>query len=406
MRRALTLLACLLSFVCFAEPGDGVLSAAEKMRQDAAEKLPHVKAALGCKVLYDGIIFPKVLTTLPPEQEKELLGILAQLQMARQLNHIHDYDIDCDVDQIFTYLICTAPDGKQYSVDEDFIGFVGDTGDMSDCKDYELPDEKTYLRFCELVNWKNNKEAAFKSIVEANREYMAKKARELSDLHRASKCRLICRRENGDEDIPLSPEEESEILSILPRLQLAPAEVVIEGEVARAPGRYFILTCGDKEVELNPSHQIRPLCRQNERDNFPYVLDIAPYMLDDASFTRLLQLAHEDTLQAKGVCIYIGDKPHIESLKRAVAHIGYTLKDLDVKSNMRQTNPMPTRILSLSKNDKRQEAQLYLDATGEIYALFLTEKNSSPKSKGAATNRFNMLHIESKKIYGINHNDE
>lgn len=392
----LTLLACLLSFICFAEPGDGVLSAAEQMRQAAAEKLPHVKAAQGCKVLYEGIIFPSVLITLPPEQEKELLGILAQLQMARQLNHIHDYDIDYADDQIFITLICTAPDGKRYSVDVDFIGFVGDTGDMSDCKDYELPDEKTYLRFWELVNWKNNKEAAFKSIVEANREYMAKKARELSDLQRASKCRLICCRENGDEHIPLSPEEESEILSILPRLQLAPAEVVIEDKGKRVPGRYFILTCGDKELELDPYHLIRPLCKENERDKFPYVLDTAPYMLDSASFTRLLQLAHEDILQAKGVCVYIGDKPHIESLKRAVAHIGYTLEDMDVKSNM------PIRILSLSKNDNRQEAQLYLDATGEVYALYLTEKNSSPKSKGAATNRFNMLHIESKKIYGSN----
>ena len=394
MRRALTLLAFLLSFVCFAEPGDGVMSAEEKMRQDAVEKLPYVKAAQGCKVLYEGIMFPKVLTTLPPEQEKELLGILAQLQMARQLNHIHDYDIDYADEQIFTYLICTAPDGKQHPVDVDFIGYVGDTRGMSDCKDYELPDEKTYLRFCELVDWENNKDAATKSIIEANREYMAKKTLDLCDLHRASKCRLICRRENGDEAIPLSPEEESEILSILSRLQLAPAEVVIEDKGEQTPGYYFILTCGDKELELNP-YQIRPLRLQNSWDS-------SPYMLDSASLMRLHQLAHEDTVQANVVRVYIGDKPHIETLKRAVAHIGYTLKDLDVKSNMRQTYLMPTRILSLSKDDKRQEAQLYLDAAGEVYALFLTEKSPSPKPKGDTTDSFNMLHIESKKIYGSN----
>ena len=391
MRRALTLLACLLSFVCFAEPGDGVLSAAEKIRQDAAEALVHIKAAQECKVQYDGIMIPKILITLPPEQEKELLGILARLQMARQLNHIHDYDIDYADEQIFTYLICTAPDGKQYSVDVDFIGFVGDTGDMSDCKDYELPDEKTYLRFCRLVN---NKDAATKSIIEANREYMAKKTLELCDLHRASKCRLIYRRENEDEDIPLSPEEESEILSILPRLQLAPAEVVIEDKGERDPGWYFILTCGDKEVELKP-FQIRPLSLQNSWYN-------SPYMLDSASLTRLHQLAHELTSQASHVYISVGDKPHIESLKRAVAHIGYTLKDLDVKSNMRQTYLMPTRILSLSKDDNHQEAQFYLDATGKVYALYLTDKKPSPKPKGDTTDRFNRLRISSHKINGSN----
>ena len=385
MRKALTLLACLLSFVCFAEPGDGVLSAAEKMRQDAAEKLPYVKAAQGYKVLYVNCRH-SVSNTLPPEQEKELLGILAQLQMARQLNHIHDYDIDYADEQIFTYLICTAPDGKQYSVDVDFIGFVGDTGDMSDCKDYELPDEKTYLRFCRLVE--NNKDAATKSIVEANREYMAKKALDLCDLHRASKCRLIYRRENEDEDIPLSPEEESEILSILPRLQLAPAEVVIEDKGERDPGWYFILTCGDKEVELKP-FQIRPLSLQNSWYN-------SPYMLDSASLTRLHQLAHEMTSQASHVYISVGDKPHIESLKRAVAHIGYTLEDMDVKIDV------PIRIFSLSKNDNQQEAQLYLDATGKVYALYLTDKNPSPKPKGDTTNRFNKLRIRSHKINGSN----
>ena len=394
MRRVLTLLACLLSLPCFAEPEDGLLPAAEQHRQDAEKLLPYVKAAQGCKVRYDSMMSPSVLTTLPPEQEKELLGILAQLQMARQQNQIFHCDIDYADDHIFTLLVCTAPDGKQYSVDEEFIGFVGDTGSMSDCKDYELPDKETYLRFCQLVDYENNKDAAAKSIVEANREYMAKKVLELCDLHRASKCRLIYRRENGDEEIPLSPEEESEVLSILPRIQLAPAETVIENKAKRAPGRYFILTCGDKELELKP-YQVRPMSLQNK-------WNASPYMLDGASTVRLYQLAHEMSSHATWVSLGVGDKPHIETLKRAVAHIGYTMKDLDVKSQMQQLCPMPTRILSLSKENSPQEAHLYLNADGEIYALFLTNKNPSPKLKGDTSGRFNGLYISRSIIYGSN----
>ena len=385
MRRALILLACLLSFICFAEPGDGALSAEEKIRLEAEKALPYLKTAQGCKVLYEDIIFSKVLTTLPPEQEKELLGILAQLQMARQLNHIHDYDIDYADDHIFTSLIFTAPDGKLLSVDVDFIGFVGDTGDMSDCKDYELPDEKTYRRFCQLVDYEYNKE----TIIEENREFLAQKEQELRDLRRASKCRLVYRSKKGEETIPLSPEEESEILSMLPRLYLAPAEAVVVEEICRDSEYCWIFTCGDKEVELKPYYT---------RSDFEHdTWDLAPYMLDAVSYTRLQQLSREDSFRASSMDISVGDKLHVETLRRAAAHIGYTMKEPDAKSNTRQTYLMPTRILSLSKNNSPQEAQLYLNADDEVYAIFLSDKNSSPKRKD--NDGVNSLYIDSAMIY-------
>lgn len=375
-----SLLVSLLSLTCFAETEE----------ISSAEKLEHIKTAQGCKVQYEMFLRPFVIS-LTPEQEQETLGILAQLQPTGLSVHIDDaHAFSYDEDKVYTQLICTAADGVQYSVYMDEIGFVDGAWSVSDSTEYELPDEKSYLRLRRLVDFENHKGA----ITEKNRAFMAEKAQALSDLRRASKCRLVYRSKKGEEELPLSSEEEREILSILPRLQLAPAEVVIEEDIRLETERFFIFTCGDKEVELKP-YYIRSACES-------YMWDSSPYMLDSVSYARLHQLARENSFRATDIDISVGDKPHIESLKRAVAHIGYTLKDLDVKSNMRQTNLMPTRILSLSKDDSRQEAQLYLDAIGQVYALFLTDKTPSPKPKGDTTDRFDMLHIESKKIYGSN----
>ena len=374
MKMVFSLLVSLLSLMCFAEPEE----------ISPAEKLEHIKTALGCKVQYEMFFRPFVIS-LTPEQEQEALGILAQLQPAGLSEHIDDgHAFSYEEDMVYTQLICTAADGVQYSVYMDDIGFVDGARSVSECTKYELPDEKSYLRLRRLVDFENHKGA----ITEKNRAFMAEKAQALSYLRRASKCRLISRSNKGEEVLPLSSEEEREILSILPRLQLAPAEAVIEEDIRLETERFFIFTCGDKEVELKP-YYIRSACES-------YMWDSSPYMLDSVSYARLHQLARENSFRATDIDISVGDKLHVETLKRAAAHTGYTVNESDAKNYMRQIHLPPTRILSLSKESSRQEAQFYLNPADEVYAIFLTEKNTPPNP---VTDKINHLYIDPNTIY-------
>lgn len=147
------------------------------------------------------------------------------------------------------------------------------------------PEHERELR--EAMSYECNKELVHQTIKTQGQEYMCEKAAELESIRGATHCYVAyrsTRREPATQFSP-SPEDRREILQILSRLQLAPADKVVQAVSGNAqPSPCLILLCGVWEVALN----LHAICPESVLEKSPW--QTAPYVLDDASYIRLLQL--------------------------------------------------------------------------------------------------------------------
>ena len=254
------------------------------------EHLTEAKKATSCELTYERIGVSAVKhIPLTPEKQAAVLKILAQLQPGddSQKGRVH---IKFSPNAIFTTIRYTTSAGKEHDLNMRDIGSPESTLKIHT---YSLP-VKLLDELKNLVSYENNKEATHRTIAEQNRAYMETKAAELQLIRRATAVRLEYREIDSESKklmvkvAPLTPETQREILTILPRLRLAPADKVVQTPPHTGiPYRYLILTCGDKEVALRLG-DIRPT---DKADKAPW--QSSPYLLDAATHARLRDIAQD-----------------------------------------------------------------------------------------------------------------
>lgn len=155
--------------------------------------------------------------------------------------------------KIYGSIIYTLPGGAQVALPLEYISPAKEGS--SGCR-LLLP-TVMYRQFLYLTAYETHKEAVQRGIIEEGREYMAQKAADLEVIQNATAVQLKKMRRNSDGvpeayTVPLRENEQQEILRILSRLRLSPAEKVVkrEPQLPHDPDCIFILTCGDKSVEL------------------------------------------------------------------------------------------------------------------------------------------------------------
>ena len=254
------------------------------------EHLTEAKKATSCELTYERIGVEDVKhIPLTSEKQAAVLKILAQLQpgddsMARRTC------VDYNPEATFVTIRYTTAEGKEHALEMRDIGSPESTLTIHS---YSLPTE-LHDELYDLVSYENNKEATHRTIAAQNRAYMEAKAAELQLIHHATAVRLEYReidsktKELKVKRAPLSPEAQREILTLLPRLRLAPADKVAQTPpLTGIPYRHLILTCGDKEVAL----RLGDIRSTDKADKAPW--QSSPYLLDAATRTRLLEIAQD-----------------------------------------------------------------------------------------------------------------
>ena len=248
------------------------------------EHLTEAKKATSCDLTYERIGVEAVEhVPLPPEKQAAVLKILAQLQPGDD-SDARRARVDYNPDATFVTICYTTSEGKEYALK---MRDIGSTDSTLKIYPYSLPRElRAELK--DLVSYENNKEATHRTIAEQNRAYMEAKAAELQLIRHATAVRLEHRKIDSEtkkvevKEAPLTPEAQREILTLLPRLRLAPADKVVQTPPHTGiPYCYFILTCGDKEVSL----RLGDICPADKADKAPW--QECPYLLDAATRTRL-----------------------------------------------------------------------------------------------------------------------
>ena len=257
--------------------------------------LTEAKKATSCDLTYERIGVPAVKhIPLTPEKQAAVLKILAQLQPGddSQKGRVH---IKISPNSIFTTIHYTTSAGMEHDLNMRDIGSPDSTLKLHTFKiyPYNLP-AKLRAELKDLVSYENNKEATHRTIAEQNRAYMEAKAAELQLIQHATAVRLEHRKIDSEskevevKEAPLTPEAQREILALLPRLRLAPADKVVQTpphtDISYC---YLILTCGDKEVAL----RLGDIRFTDKADKAPW--QSSPYLLDDATLTRLRDIAQD-----------------------------------------------------------------------------------------------------------------
>ena len=248
------------------------------------EHLTEAKKATSCDLTYKRIGVEDVEhVPLPPEKQAAVLKILAQLQPGDD-SDARRARVDYNPDATFVTICYTTSEGKEYALK---MRDIGSTDSTLKIYPYSLPRElRAELK--DLVSYENNKEATHRTIAAQNRAYMEAKAAELQLIRHATAVRLEHRKidietkEVEVKEAPLTPEAQREILTLLPRLRLAPADKVVQTPPHTGiPYCYLILTCGDKEVSL----RLGDIRSTDKADKAPW--QECPYLLDAATRTRL-----------------------------------------------------------------------------------------------------------------------
>ena len=254
------------------------------------EHLTEAKKATSCDLTYERIGVEDVKhIPLPPEKQAAVLKILAQLQPGDD-SEARRTLVNYNPDATFVTICYTTAEGKEYALEMRDIGSPDFTLKIHP---YSLPSE-LLDELDKLVSYENNKEATHRTIAEQNRAYMEAKAAELQLIQHATAARLVYREIDSEskklmvKKAPLSPEAQREILTLLPRLRLAPADKVVQTPpLTGLPYRHLILTCGDKEVAL----RLWDILPADKADKAPW--QECPYLLDAATRTRLLEIAQD-----------------------------------------------------------------------------------------------------------------
>ena len=254
----------------------------------AIERVEDVRAAQSCVVEYHWGLeaVPGVKVELPREKQEKILTALAQAKPegsevrvggARLLPNVRKpfafyYGVYCKTPQHRVYRLWMADKLRAPGVEVEH-GFI-------------FPREhERELR--EAMSYECNKELVHRAIKTQGQEYMCEKAAELEAIRGATDCYVKRRTtpRNGEKQFSPSPEARREILQILSRLQLAPADKVVQAVGGRAqPSSCLTLLYGGWEVELN----LHDICPESVLEKSPW--QTAPYVLEDTSYIRLLQL--------------------------------------------------------------------------------------------------------------------
>ena len=254
------------------------------------EHLTEAKKATSCELTYERIGAEAVKhIPLTPEKQAAVLKILAQLQPGDD-SEARRTIVDYNPEATFVTICYTTSEGKEYALEMRDIDSPDSTLKIYP---YSLPTELLDELY-DLVSYENNKEATHRTIAEQNRAYMEAKAAELQLIRHATAVRLEYHeidsktKELKVKRAPLSPEVQREILTLLPRLQLAAADKVVQTPpYTGIPYRHLILTCGDKEVAL----RLKYILPASKADNALW--QSSPYLLDDATLTRLRDIAQD-----------------------------------------------------------------------------------------------------------------
>ena len=252
------------------------------------ERVADVRAAQSCVVEYHwgmGTV-PGVKVELPQEKQEKILAALAQAKPegsvvraggARLLPNVRMpfaiyYGVYCKTPQHRVYRLWMADKLRAPGVEAE-PGFIFP------------PEHEQELR--EAMSYECNKELVHQTIKTQGQESMSEKAAELESSRGATHCCVAYRTTRWEPATQFSPSPEArrEILQILSRLQLAPADKVVQAVGGSAqPSPCLILLCGGWDVELN----LHDICPESVLEKSPW--QTAPYVLEDASYIRLLQL--------------------------------------------------------------------------------------------------------------------
>lgn len=256
------------------------------------EHISEAKKATGCELAYAHIGAADVKhVQLTPEKQAAVLQILAQLQPGDDSMRRHTF-VSYSPDAIWVTICYTTSEGKVHDLELRDIS-TPEFNNIDKIDPYCLPD-KLHAELVNLVCYDNNKEATHRAITEQNAAYMESKAAELQLIRHASAVRLEYRKIDSDshalqvKKATLSPEAQQEILTLLPQLQLVPADQVVETPPHTSVAyRYLILTCGDREVAL----RLSDILPTSEAQNAPW--QACPYLLNVITLLRLNEIASD-----------------------------------------------------------------------------------------------------------------
>lgn len=257
----------------------------------AGERVEDVRAAQSCVVEYHWGLgaAPGVKVELPREKQEKILTTLAQAKPevsegraggTRLLPNVRMpfafyYGVYCKTPQKRVYRLWMADKLQAPGVEAEY-GFIF------------LPEHEQELR--EAMSYECNKELVHQAIRIQSQEYMSEKASELEAIRSVTDCyvKFPASHRDANKQFSPSPEVRRELLLILSRLQLAPVDKVVQAAArGTQPSPCLILLCGAWEVELN----LHDICPESVLEKSPW--QTAPYVLEDDSYIRLLQLVRK-----------------------------------------------------------------------------------------------------------------